>query len=59
MKEESYWESKDGEIRIWIEQNHSICLKVITKEGDPVEITGDEALKLAKILEDFGNKVNL
>ncbi len=52
------YELNNGEIRVWVEQGQSVCIKAVTKEGDPVEITGKEALKLAKILEEFGAKAD-
>lgn len=42
-----------GEISIWIEQQDSICLKAVTAFGDPVELTADEARKIAKFLMNY------
>lgn len=56
--ETEYFELDDGEIRIWIEQQACICIKAITKSGDPVEITGDQARDLAEILLKFSDKID-
>ena len=41
------------ELRTWIEQGQSICIKAVTELGDPVELSTDEARALAKALLDF------
>lgn len=40
----------EGDVYFWIEQESSIHLKAITRHGDPVELTTDEARNLAKAL---------
>ena len=52
-----YFELSDGEISLWIEQKESICIKAITKFGDPVELSSDEANKLAKALLEMIRKI--
>jgi hypothetical protein len=39
-----------GEIAMWIEQESSIHLKVISPFGDPVELNAEEARQLANAL---------
>jgi hypothetical protein len=39
----------DGEVRAWIEQG-AIHMKVVTTSGDPVELTSNEARRLAENL---------
>jgi len=41
----------NGDIQVWVEQGHSLCIKAVTKKGDPVELSEDEARQLAKELE--------
>lgn len=43
------WLSGD-EIRAWIEQDELVCLKAVTKEGDPVELSASEARQLGQAL---------
>jgi hypothetical protein len=52
-----YFESRDGTVRIWIEQGTSIQLKAITKENDPVELSEDEALEIAEVLKQFASRI--
>ena len=40
----------DGDACVWIEQASSIHLQVVTQNGDPVELTWDEARKLGELL---------
>lgn len=56
-RETDYFESSDGTIRIWIEQDSSIQIKAITKAGDPVELSGSEALEIADVLKSFANRI--
>ncbi len=44
------FELDGGELRIWIEQDISICMKAVTRYGDPVELSEDEAMEVAKSL---------
>lgn len=37
----------NGEVRVWVEQGTSIHLAAISSHGDPVELTFDEATRLA------------
>lgn len=51
MKEHDlYTEISNGEIRLWIEQGQSICIKVVSGGVDPVELTTHEAKLLAETL---------
>ncbi len=56
-KEKDYFESSDGALRIWIEQESSIHIKAVTKEGDPVELSESEALEIADVLKNFASRV--
>lgn len=40
----------DGEVYFWIEQTSSIHLKAASPQGDPVELTAEEARKLVTAL---------
>ena len=40
----------DGDAYCWIEQDSSVMLKAVTKHGDPVELTKEEAVGLAQAL---------
>ena len=42
-----------GELQLWIEQEQSICLRAISREGDPVELSIDEARSLIGVLTQF------
>ena len=50
-------EVSDGEVRLWIEQE-SLHLRAADSHGDPVELTKEEAIKLAEALVDFAAKVD-
>ena len=39
-----------GEIAVWLEDAGCVCLKSKNKYNDPVELSEDEALELARIL---------
>ncbi|WP_347900795.1 hypothetical protein [Pseudomonas purpurea] len=54
---QDYFEMNDGDVRIWIEQGSSIHMKVVTKENDPVELSGYEALRVADILRGFSGRI--
>jgi hypothetical protein len=43
------FETSDGQIRLWIEQD-SLHLRASDAYGDPVELTKEEAAKLAEAL---------
>jgi hypothetical protein len=36
----------NGQIKMWVEQGQSICLRAATGEGDPVELTVEEVREL-------------
>ena len=38
------------DVYIWLEQNSSVMLKAVTKFGDPVELTADDARAIATAL---------
>lgn len=42
-----------GEIRVWVEQGQSICMRAVTKEGDPVELNAEEVRELIQCLEEL------
>ncbi|MEL7551799.1 DUF6360 family protein [Pseudomonas protegens] len=46
-----YFESSDGDVRLWIEQGSAIHLKAISPHNDPVELTAEQALELAQALQ--------
>lgn len=48
-----------GEACLWLEQESSIHMKAVSKFGDPIELTGDEALELAKILQELGERLQV
>ena len=47
----------EGEVYFWIEQGETIHIKALSPLGDPVELTGREAKKLALALLDAVQKV--
>jgi len=40
----------NGEAYCWAEQESSVMLKAVTKSGDPVELSVEEAIELAHAL---------
>jgi hypothetical protein len=40
----------EGNAYCWAEQDSSVMLKAVTKHGDPVELTKEEAIELAQAL---------
>ena len=50
------FELSGGEVRLWIEQE-SIHLRVTEAHGDPVELTKEEAVKLAEALLTFSKEI--
>lgn len=38
------------DVSCWLEQESSVMLKAVTKHGDPVELTADEARAVASAL---------
>ncbi|HEV2609858.1 MAG TPA: hypothetical protein VGU61_06290 [Noviherbaspirillum sp.] len=47
MNDEIY---ENDEFRMWVEDEASIHIKAVTKYGDPVELTFDEAEEIANAL---------
>lgn len=50
-------EGWEGEVSLWVEQESSIMLKAISKAGDPVELTSNEARNLIKLLTEATEKL--
>jgi hypothetical protein len=48
----------DGDAYCWAEQESSVMLKAITKHGDPVELTKEEAVGLAHALLKAAEKID-
>lgn len=48
---DSYVEIANGEIQMWVEQGQSVCLRAISRAGDPVELAGHEVRELIRQLE--------
>ena len=46
---EDYFESSDGDVRVWIEQGSAIHIKAISEHNDPVELNAEQALELAQV----------
>jgi len=40
-----------GDVRLWLEQGQSICLKAVTASGDPVELALHELNELIRALQ--------
>ncbi len=40
----------DGDASCWLEQQSSVMLKAVTRQGDPVELDKSEAIELAHAL---------
>ncbi|MBV8859491.1 MAG: hypothetical protein JOZ02_21345 [Acidobacteria bacterium] len=47
-----------GEAYVWAEQGTSIQLKAVTEFGDPVELTAEEAGRLAQVLTDLAKSLD-
>lgn len=47
----------DGDVYCWAEQESSVMLKAVTKYGDPVELTKQEAVDLAHAILKAAEKV--
>jgi hypothetical protein len=56
-KDDNYFQIDNGNVQLWIEQDQLICLKAVTKEGDPVELSEEEAKELLNILQVFIGKI--
>ena len=52
------YSTDDGSVRIWIEQESSIHMRVITSSGDPVELNGAEAREIAKKLLEYAELID-
>ncbi|MFO3674927.1 DUF6360 family protein [Pseudomonas protegens] len=52
-----YFESSDGDVRLWIEQGSAIHLKAISPHNDPVELTVEQALELAQALQRLASRL--
>ena len=50
-------EVSDGDVRLWIEQE-SLHLRAADSFGDPVELTKEEAIRLAEALVSFAATVD-
>jgi hypothetical protein len=48
-----------GDIALWVEQESSLQLKAVTGLGDPVELSPDEAKRLAQALLEYAEKADL
>lgn len=48
----------DGDAYCWVEQESSVMLKAVTKYGDPVELTKEEAVDLAHALLRAAEKID-
>jgi hypothetical protein len=53
---EDLWEL--GDVSLWIEQDSSIQLKAMTGQGDPVELSPDEARRVAHTLLAFAERAD-
>ncbi len=51
------FQGSEGEVRLWIEQGSSIQLKAITAHGDPVELSAEQTLELARLLQGFARRL--
>ena len=49
-KKEAVFSISDGDAYCWTEQESSVMLKSVSKFGDPVELTKEEAIALGKAL---------
>jgi len=47
----------DGDVYLWVEAESSVMLKAITKHGDPVELSAEEAKELAATLLKMAAKI--
>lgn len=52
-----YFESSEGDVRLWIEQGSAIHLKAISPYNDPVELTAEQALELAQALQRLASRL--
>lgn len=54
---EDSFEMANGDIRAWIEQGASFCLRMVEKSGDPVEMTKQELLQLIEALQKLAGQM--
>jgi hypothetical protein len=47
-----------GDVSLWVEQHSSIQLKAMTGQGDPVELSPDEARRVAHTLLEFAERAD-
>jgi hypothetical protein len=47
-----------GDVSLWVEQDSSIQLKAMTRQGDPVELSPDEARRVAHTLLAFAERAD-
>jgi hypothetical protein len=47
-----------GDVCLWVEAEASIMLKAISKSGDPVELSAEEARELASLLKTMADKID-
>ncbi|MFD1838157.1 hypothetical protein [Paracidovorax cattleyae] len=57
IDEQTFFESNNGEVNFWIEQESSIHLKAVTRDSDPVEISAEEAMEIAEKLKAFALQI--
>ena len=55
---EDYFESKEGDVRVWIEQGSAIHIKAISEHNDPVELNAEQALELAQVLQRLARRLS-
>jgi hypothetical protein len=48
----------DGEVSFWIEQESSIHLKAASSQGDPAELTAEDAREIAAALIAAAQKID-
>lgn len=56
-KKEEVFSISSGEAYCWPEQESSVMLKAVTKYGDPVELSKEEAIELAGALLKAANVI--
>ena len=47
------------DVRCWLEQYSSVMLKAVTRHGDPVELTAEEARSIAAALVVLAGRLEL
>ncbi len=47
---EMFFEISNSEVQLWIEQGQSLCIKAISKDLDPVDLSCNEAKKIGRAL---------